>query len=279
MKARFSLDVKSLYTNVPVHEAIEIACKKIYEGERAKPNMTRSTLKRMMELAVADVWFRCGDHLYIQKDGVAMGAAMAVILANLWLEQFEITIASDSKTSTEMKPFCGKGQKIVTKRGYPIQCTMCRSWLHRACSPFSVQEIKSMPKSEWHCGCPIPGDQNEFVIFARFVDGIIRSARKDISDILKKVNSLHPILQFTIEYPDNGSIPFLDMNVRLDDRKLSTAWYQKSSDTGILLSFRSSPTLFRLPHSTKRTSSKVQFITYSTRCLRGNYFTKAWRKR
>ena len=46
-----------------------------------------------------------------------MGAAMAVILANLWLKQFESTIASDSKTSSiEMKPFCGKCQKIVTKR-------------------------------------------------------------------------------------------------------------------------------------------------------------------
>ena len=184
--------MKSLYTNVPVHEAIEIACGKIYEGERAKPNMSRATLKRMMELAVTDVWFMRGDHWYIQKDGVTMGA-MAVILANLWLKQVESTIASDSKTSsTEMKTFCGKCQKIVTKRGYSIQCTMSRSWFHRACSPFSVQKIKSVSKSEWHCGCPVPPDQNEPVIFARYVDDIIRSARKDdIPDILKKENSLH----------------------------------------------------------------------------------------
>ena len=85
------------------------------------------------------------------------------------------------------------------------------------------------------------------LIFARYVDDIIRSARKDdIPDILKKVNSLHPNLQFTIEYPDNASIPFSDMNVRLDDGKLSTGRYQKPTDTGILLFFRSlAPTQYK----------------------------------
>ena len=57
----FSLTLK-VYTNVPVHEAIEIACEKTYEVEREKPNMSGATLKRMMELAATDMCFMCGDH-------------------------------------------------------------------------------------------------------------------------------------------------------------------------------------------------------------------------
>ena len=104
-----------------------------------------------------------------------------------------------------------------------------------------------MSESEWHCGCPVPPDQNEPVIFARYVDDIIRSARKDdIPDILKKVDSLHPNLQFTTEYPGSFSISCLDLNVRLDDGKLSTGWHQKPTDTGILLSFSSlAPTQYK----------------------------------
>ena len=182
---------------------------------------------------------------------------MAVILVNLLLKQFESTVASDSNlSSTGMKQFCGKYQKIVTTSGYSIPCTTCRSWFHRACSPFGVQEIKRMSKSEWHCGCPVSPDQSETVIFASYVDDIIRSARKDdMPDILKKVNSFHPKLHFTIQYPDNDSIPFLDMNVRRDDGKLSTGWYQKPTDIGILLSFRYT---IRKRHHRRYTSRHIQ---------------------
>ena len=42
-----------------------------------------------MELAVTNVWFMAGDDWYIQKNGVAMGAALAVILANVWMKKFD----------------------------------------------------------------------------------------------------------------------------------------------------------------------------------------------
>ena len=83
----FSMDVKSLYTNVPVHEAIDLAIETLYMSQ--EPEIERDTLRRLMEMAVTEVWFMAGTQWYIQRDGVAMGAAMAVILANLWLKQFE----------------------------------------------------------------------------------------------------------------------------------------------------------------------------------------------
>ena len=53
-------------------------------------------------------------------------------------------------------------------------------------------------------------------------------------------------MEFTVERLDNGSNPFLDMLVALQEGIVSTAWYQKPTDTGLILLFRSlAPTIFK----------------------------------
>ena len=79
-----SLDVKSLYTNVPVKEAINIALRSLYARDD-KSDIPRTTMKRLLELAVTNVHFKCNESWYCQKDGLAMVASLAVILANLWM--------------------------------------------------------------------------------------------------------------------------------------------------------------------------------------------------
>ena len=83
-----SLDVKSLYTNVPLKEAVETALKRLYEQVNP-PETTRKTMKKLLNLAVSKVHFKCNGLWYIQKDGLAMGASLAVVLANLWLKDYE----------------------------------------------------------------------------------------------------------------------------------------------------------------------------------------------
>ena len=80
-----SLDVKSLYTNVPLKEAIDIALRKLYEQDEP-PSIARKTMKRLLNMAVSQVHFKCNETWYIQKDGLIMGASLAVILTNLWLK-------------------------------------------------------------------------------------------------------------------------------------------------------------------------------------------------
>ena len=60
-------------------------------------------------------------------------------------------------------------------------------------------------------------------------------------DYLEYANSLHKNLQFTLQTPNgSGDLAFLDLNINLnEDRKISCHWYQKSTDTGIILNFRS----------------------------------------
>ena len=47
-----SLDVKGLYTNVPLKEAIEIALQKLYSQE-SPPEIQRATMKRLLNMAVS----------------------------------------------------------------------------------------------------------------------------------------------------------------------------------------------------------------------------------
>ena len=96
------------------------------------------------------------------------------------------------------------------------------------------------------CGCEVE-QLVEAKITGRYVDDVIRSAKtQEVDEILKKSNKLHTNLEFTVERLDNGSIPFLDMLVTLQEGKVSTAWYQKPTDTGLILSFRSlAPTIFK----------------------------------
>ena len=83
-----SLDVKSLYTNIPVKEAINIALRSL-DARDDKPDIPRTTMKRLLELAVTNVHFKCNEFWYCQKDRLAMGASLAVILANLWMKSWE----------------------------------------------------------------------------------------------------------------------------------------------------------------------------------------------
>ena len=55
-----SLDVKNLYIIVPLEEAIEIALQKLYSQEYP-PEIQRATRKRLLNMAVSKVYFKCKD--------------------------------------------------------------------------------------------------------------------------------------------------------------------------------------------------------------------------
>ena len=262
----FSMDVKSLYTNVPVLEAISIACEALYDSNSA-PDMEQDTLTQLMQLAVTNVWFMCGTDWYIQTDGVAMGASMAVILSNMWMKKFEAAISAQNSEDNPRAPNttvwgtpiqngpdpCGKCGINVSNRGYSFRCATCRFWYHRKnCTDISLEQAKHMRKKAiWECGCnriPHATQTEEAKFFKRYVDDIIRSAKSDeIDRILEMANNLHPNLEFTIEKLNEANeIPFLDMKLRLNQGLLSSSWYQKPTDTGLMLSFRAmAPTIYK----------------------------------
>ena len=84
-KPIISFDVKKLYNNDPLKEAIEIALQKLY-SQASPPEIQRATPKRLLNTMVSEVYFKCNDSWYVQVDCLAMGASLAVFLENLRLK-------------------------------------------------------------------------------------------------------------------------------------------------------------------------------------------------
>ena len=76
-------------------------------------------------------------------------------------------------------------------------------------------------------------------LFARYMDDYLRNIKANkIQQKLDEINNLHPSLQFTMENENNGSLPFLDMLIkRSEEGNLSSTWYSKKTDTGLLMNF------------------------------------------
>ena len=241
--------MKSLYTNVPLKEAIDIALRKLYEpGE--PPSIARKTMKRLLNMAISQVHFKCNETWYVQKDGLAMGASLAVILANLWHKQYETALSRDIPEmflpEKNLHGICPECNKKVTYRSKSVECECCLNWYHVKCGDISDDECRNISETVWYCRkCIAIREKNksgqQSNLFLRYVDDIVRTVKGDPEKVLRAANLLHPNLQFKIETPNtNGTLAFLDLQISIDkSRTISCGWYQKPTDTGTILNFRS----------------------------------------
>ena len=198
--------MKSLYTNVPLKEAIAIALRKLYE-EDEPPSIGRKTLKRLFNMAVSQVHFKCKETWYDQKDGLAMGPSLAVILANLWQKQHE---TAQSRAIPEMflpekdlNGICPECNKKVTYRSKGVECECCLNWYHVKCCDISDDEYRNISETIWYCRKRIAiREKNRSAqranLFLHYVDDIVRRRKVDHEKVLRAANLLHPNLQFTI---------------------------------------------------------------------------------
>ena len=94
-----SFDVKSLYANVPVNEAIEVASTKLFDGEnnenRDNIKVDKETFITLAKLACRDVVFSSPSVFFRQIDDLAIRIQPAPPLANIWMSSFEDEIKED----------------------------------------------------------------------------------------------------------------------------------------------------------------------------------------
>ena len=85
-----SLDVESLFTNVPVEETIQIILDKIFTSEDTIfNNFNMTDFRKLLELAVLDTAFVFNGKAYIQVDGMAMGSPLGPTFANIFMCSLE----------------------------------------------------------------------------------------------------------------------------------------------------------------------------------------------
>ena len=94
-----SFDVKSLFTKVPVKEAVSrissLLDRDTTLGERT--NLPPRVIIEMIEKVFSTTYFQLGTDFYEQTEGAAMGSPLSPVLANLYMEFFE-EMAIDTAT-------------------------------------------------------------------------------------------------------------------------------------------------------------------------------------
>jgi len=81
-----SLDVDSLFTNIPLDEAVKICVERLYSNDTNKINgIPKSDFQKLLELATKESFFLFNGSFYKQIDGVSMGSPLGPTLANAFL--------------------------------------------------------------------------------------------------------------------------------------------------------------------------------------------------
>ena len=84
----FSLDVESLFRNVPLRETVDYICDYIDHTGR-EIGIPTTLLKRLILLCTENIQFQFNNGIYRQKDGVAMGSPIGPLLANIFMSKLE----------------------------------------------------------------------------------------------------------------------------------------------------------------------------------------------
>ena len=91
-----SLDVSSLFTQVPLKETIDFVCNHISENHKDF-ELPVADLQELLYLCCSNIQFMFDGRLYRQTNGLSMGSALAPVLADLFmmmLEQKHATLLS-----------------------------------------------------------------------------------------------------------------------------------------------------------------------------------------
>ena len=84
-----SLDVDSLFTNIPLEETIEICTNELFKESETIEGLSKTEFKELLSLATKYSHFIFDRTLYKQINSVAMGSPLGPILANAFLVYHE----------------------------------------------------------------------------------------------------------------------------------------------------------------------------------------------
>ena len=195
-----SYDVVSLFTNIPLKEAIDVILNRIYEGKSAKElvnGVKRLTLERALKWALMDNTFVCNGQLYKQVDGIAMGSPLAPALADIFMNHLLESVVSDRSADWE---------------GITIPDTITGYLIHNL--KFFIRYVDDT--------------------LACF------ETREEAERFLIFLNSLHTCIKFTMDREcDFGKIAFLDLWIMKGDNKLNITVYRKPTHSGVYTHFSS----------------------------------------
>ena len=88
-----SFDVTSIFTQVPLDEALRVVEVKLDTDEtlHERTSIPSAHLIQLVELCLRSAYFEFQGRFYKQSDGAAMGSPLSPVTANMYMEHFEET--------------------------------------------------------------------------------------------------------------------------------------------------------------------------------------------
>ena len=89
-----SLDVDSLFTNIPLDETIDICVENLYSGNENPPNISNHDFRNLLNIATKESFFMLNNKYCKQVDGIAMGSPLGptFLCVVLKVNGFEIVL-------------------------------------------------------------------------------------------------------------------------------------------------------------------------------------------
>ena len=84
-----SFDVISLFTNVPLTKTIDKILKRFYSENLVTTNLTKRTMKKLLNDACSKTVLTFNDKIYKQIDCLSMGSPLGPLLANIFMTELE----------------------------------------------------------------------------------------------------------------------------------------------------------------------------------------------
>ena len=93
-KLLVSMDVTSLYTNIPQTEGIDTVCKSYENFYKDSPPIPTHYLRKMLRLILKENYFRLNGKHYLHTHGTVMGTKMAIFFNKIFMSKIETEILS-----------------------------------------------------------------------------------------------------------------------------------------------------------------------------------------
>ena len=84
-----SLDVESLFTNIPLQETIDLCVDRLFNDKSNIEGFTKTDFHELITVTLSESLILFNNEYYKQIDGVAMGFPLVPTFANIFLSYYE----------------------------------------------------------------------------------------------------------------------------------------------------------------------------------------------
>jgi hypothetical protein len=123
-----SFDVVSLFTNVPVDEAVQVIRNKLHSDDTlaGRSVLQEEAIMELLEVCLRTTYFQADDKVFEQKEGMAVGGSVSPIVSKIFMKHFDKLVPY----SAQQTPCCGSGtlmtrlwSGLMVQSGYRISST------------------------------------------------------------------------------------------------------------------------------------------------------------